>query len=164
MQYNYRSKYLVVINENTYVSVYNYDKYKFDPPILSFQAKNFSIGKSKVCEMTEISGAADSSSGFDGNTLLLQCEDHEYVYISGLEDSKFKTDDKIIDYVSHLGNNMTPYAIIIGEKYTYLFYNRYKFIESDKIEEGTLLNGTDNSWDPFDYHLEKCGVDSFKIF
>ena len=26
MQYNYRSRYLVVISENTYVSVYEYEK------------------------------------------------------------------------------------------------------------------------------------------
>ena len=66
--------------------------------------------------MTEFSGAADNSSDFDGNTLLLQCENNEYLYISGLEVFKFKTDDKIIDYISLMGNNMIPYAIIIGEK------------------------------------------------
>ena len=38
----------------------------------------------------------------------------------------------------------------------------HKFIENDKIEEGTLLNATNNSLDLFDYHLEKCGVYSFK--
>ena len=41
MQYKYRSKYLVVINENAHVSVYKYEKYKFDQPFLSFQAKKF---------------------------------------------------------------------------------------------------------------------------
>ena len=50
----------------------------------------------------------------------------------------------------------------MGEKYTYFLYHRYKFIENDKIEEGTLLNATNGSSDPFDYHLEKCGIDSFK--
>ena len=55
MQYNYRSRYLVVINENIYVSVYEDENYKFDQPFLSFQAKNISIGKSKVCQMTEFS-------------------------------------------------------------------------------------------------------------
>ena len=68
MQYNYRSRYLVVINENTYVSVYKYEK--FDLPFLSFQVKIIFIGKSRVCEMTEFSRANDSSD-FDGNTILL---------------------------------------------------------------------------------------------
>ena len=77
-------------------------------------------------------------------------------------DSKFETDDKIIDYISLLGNNMIPYVNVLGEKYTYFLYHRYKFIENDKIEEGILLNATDRSLDPFDYHLEKCGIDSFE--
>ena len=61
-----------------------------------------------------------------------------------------------------MGNNMVPYTIIIGEKYTYFLYHRYKFIENDKIEEGTLLNATNDSSDPYEYHVEKCGVDSFR--
>ena len=111
--------------------------------------------------MTQFSGANDSSS-FDGNTLLLECEKNEYVYISGLEIFKFKTDDKIIDYISLMGNKMVPCAIITGEKYTYFLYHRYKIFENDKIEEGTLLNATNGSLDPYDYHVEKCVVDSFK--
>ena len=54
-----------------------------------------------------------------------------------------------------MGNNMVPYAIMVGERYTYSMCQRYKFLENDKIEEGTLLN-------PFEYHSEKCGIDSFK--
>ena len=79
MQYNYRSKYLVVIKENTYVSVYKYEKYKFEQPFLSFQPKHIFIGQSKVCLMTQFSGAADNSSDFDGNTLLLELENNEYI-------------------------------------------------------------------------------------
>ena len=48
MQYNCRSRYLVVINDNTYVSVYKHEKNKFDQPFLSYQANNIFIGKSKV--------------------------------------------------------------------------------------------------------------------
>ena len=160
MQYNYRNKYLVVIIDST-VYVYENKICKIDPPLFSFQAKNVFIGKSKVCRMTEFSGA-NNRSDLDGNTLLLECENNEYVYISGLEITKFKTDDKIIEYISLICNNMVPYAIMIGERYTYFLYHRYKFIENDEIEEGTLLNATNNSLDPYDYHLEKCGIDSFK--
>ena len=105
----------------------------FDPPLFKFQSKNAFIGKSKVCPMTEFSGSAKNSSKFDGNTLLVECENNEYVYISGLEITKFKIDDKIIDYISLMGNNMIPHAIMIGERYTYFLYHRYKFIENDKI-------------------------------
>ena len=159
MQYNYRYKYLVVIID-TIVYVYKYEKCKFGPAILSFQAKNIFIGKSEVCSMTEFSGAADNSSDFVGNTLLLEFENNEYIYISGLEIIKYKTDDKIIDYMSLMGNNMIPYAIMVGEKYTYLIAHHYKLIESDKIEEGTFLNSRNMC--PYDYHVEKCGETSFK--
>ena len=48
------------------------------------------------------------------------------------------------------------------EKNIHISYIIVKFIENDKIEEGKLLKRSDDSLDPFDYHLEKCGVDSFK--
>ena len=65
--------------------------------------------------MTKFSGANDNFD-FDGNTILIECGDNEYVYILGLEIPKFKTDDKIIDYISLMGKNMCPYAIMVGEK------------------------------------------------
>ena len=157
MQYNYRSKYLVVTDVDVYV--YKYEKCKFDQPFLSFQPKHIFTGKSKVCTMTEFSGAIDSSD-FDGNTILLDCENDKFVYISGLEFFEFETDDKIIDCISLMGNNMVPYAIINGEKNTYFIAYHYIFIENDKIEEGTLLNAT-NMY-PYDYHVGKCGKDAFK--
>ena len=159
IQHNYQSKYLVIIDGDVYV--YKYEKCKFDQPFLSNKPKHIFVRKSKVCEMTQFSGANDSSD-FDGNTLLIQVEDNEFIYISGLEIFKFKTDDKFIEYISLMGNNMVPYPIMVGERYTYFLYHHYKFIENDKIEEGTLLNVTNNSLDPYGYHLEKCGIDSFK--
>ena len=71
MQYNYRSKCLVVIDGNVYV--YNYGKRKFDKTFVSFQPKQIFIVKSKVCEMTEFFGANDSSD-LDGNTILIKVE------------------------------------------------------------------------------------------
>ena len=159
MRCNYENKYLVVIIDSI-VYVYKNKVCKFDPPLFKFQAKNVFIGKSKVCPMTEFSGVV--SSEFDGNTLLVECENNDYVYISGLENTKLKIDDKIIDYISLMGNNMIPHAIMIGERYTYFLYHRYKFIENDKILEGTLLNASRSSLDPYDYHIERCGIDSFK--
>ena len=112
--------------------------------------------------MTEFSGAADNSSDFNGNTLLLEVEDRKYVYISGLQITEFETNDKVTDCISLMGNNMVPYAIILGEKYTYFLYHLYKFFANDKMEEGTFSKATNGSLDPYDYHVEKGGVDSFK--
>ena len=57
--------------------------------------------------MTEFSGA-DDGSDFVGITILLEYQDIEYVYISGRKIIKFKTDDKIIGYISLMGNSMIP--------------------------------------------------------
>ena len=114
MRYNFENKYLVVIVDSI-VYVYKNKIRKFDPPLFTFQAKSVFIGKSTVCPLTELSGSANNISEFDGNTLLLDCENNEYVYISGLEITKVKIDDKIIDYISLMGNNMIPHAIMIGE-------------------------------------------------
>ena len=57
---------------------------------------------------------------------------------------------------------MIPHAITIGEKHTYFLYHHYKFFENDKILEGTLLNAPRSSLDPYDYHIGRCGMDSFK--
>ena len=64
--------------------------------------------------MTEFSGA-DDSCDFDGNTVLFQCDDNEYVYFSGLQICKFKTDDKIIDNISLMDNSMIPFVVILEE-------------------------------------------------
>ena len=53
----------------------------------------------------------------DGNTILLECENNDYIYISGFEIVKFKIEDKIIDYISLIGNNMVSFPIAVGEKY-----------------------------------------------
>ena len=103
-----------------------------------------------------------SISNFDGNTILLECEDSKYVYISGLEICEFRTDDKVLDYIALMGNNMTPYTFAVGEKFTYFVSTHYKFIENGKIQEGMLLNSSNDSLDPYNYHLSKNGLDCFK--
>ena len=72
------------------------------------------------------------------------------------------TNDKFIDYKSLMGNNMTPYVFAVGSWYTYFISTHYKFIEYDKIEEGTLLNSSNDSLYPYEYHFSKNGLDCFK--
>ena len=67
--------------------------------------------------MSEFSGALNILN-FDGNTILLECEDSKHLCTSGLEIFALRTDDKIIDCISLMGNNMIPYTFAVGEKYT----------------------------------------------
>ena len=82
--------------------------------------------------MTEFSEAEDKEE-FNGNTLLLGGQNIEYVYISGLEIFKFKTDDEIIDYISFIGNNVIPYTFAVGEKYTYFLSTHYTINKNDRF-------------------------------
>ena len=93
MQQNFGNEYLVVIGGDVYVC--KYETCKIDKPFFSFKPKHIFIGKSKVCEMTELSGAVDNSSDFDGNTFLLENEGRKYVYISGLEITEMKLTTKL---------------------------------------------------------------------
>ena len=112
--------------------------------------------------MKQFSGAGDMFV-FDGNTILLDCKDNEYVvYFFGFEIFKFKTDDKILDYISLMGNIMCSYTIAVVEKYTYFVSDHYKVIENDKMEEGILFKSDKQELRPVYLSSQKCGKDIFK--
>ena len=131
------------------------------------------IGKGRICRMNEMS-AACVSSDFDGNTILVGSDDfgynqslstrgdNEFIFISGFEIIEISTEDEILYFISLMGKNMIPTAIAIGGKFTYFRSDHYKFFENNNIEEGILLNSTNDSLDPFDYHLAKCDEGAFK--
>ena len=111
MQHNYRSGDLVTIdNEQFIVNYYNYEKCEFEEAFLALKLRKiFSIliGKNRMCRMTEVSVACDSSD-FDGYTISVGSDDfgyNKYVSISGLENMKFATEGKFRDFISLMGNN-----------------------------------------------------------
>ena len=61
-----------------------------------------------------------------------------------------------------MGNIMIPITIAVGQKYSFFKAGHYKFIGNDKIEEGVLLNSTNDSVDPYDYHMLKWEGSAFK--
>ena len=102
------------------------------------------LGKSKRCSMTALSGAFDKAC-FDGNTILLKVgiEDgkNKYVYIGGDMVCSFMTIDNIYEYISNMGNNLSPYSVATGEKNYYLLAPNFSFIKKDKIDYDTILGG-----------------------
>ena len=94
--------------------------------------------------MTALSGAFDKSC-FDGNTILLKVGiengRNKYVYISGDMVCSFMTSDNIYEYVSNIGNKLTPYSIATGEENYYLLTPNISFIKKDKIDNDTILKG-----------------------
>ena len=100
-------------------------------PIESF------IGKSYLCDMTDISGAEDKEI-FDGNTILLiigkENNKYKYVYIGGDEICSFLSEDKIFKYISNMGNNLCPYSIAIGYENIFYLTPYFKFTKRENID------------------------------
>ena len=122
------------------------------------------LGKSKSCSMTASSGAFDKVC-FDGNTILLkvgvQNGQNKYVYIGGDMVCSFMTSDNIYEYVSNMGNNLTPYSLATGKENYYLLTPNFSFIKKDKIDYNTILNGmyVPDSDLPFE-KMELCKIHS----
>ena len=122
------------------------------------------LGKSQRCCMTALSGAFDKSC-FDGNTILLKVGiengKNKYVYIGGDMICSFMTSDNIYEYISNMGNNLSPYSIATGEKNYYLLAPNFSFIKKDKIDYNTILNGiyVPESDLPFE-KIELCKIHS----
>ena len=102
------------------------------------------VGKSQLCDMTDFSGAMDKRV-FDGNTILLETgkenNKHRYVFIGGDMVCSFLTCDRIYEYISNMGNRLTPYSVATGEENCCLLAPNFKFIEKDKIDYNTIFDG-----------------------
>ena len=69
------------------------------------------LGKSKLYDMTLMSGAFDKSVS-EGKTILLKVsaenDRHRYVYTGGDMICSFLTNDNIYQFISNLANSLTP--------------------------------------------------------
>ena len=61
-----------------------------------------------------------------------------------------------------MAKNMIPYSIAIGEKNNYFLSPHYKYIKRKNFKDDELLKTIGNSVYPFDYLVEKHGLDCFK--
>ena len=99
------------------------------------------LGKSQVCNMTMFSGASDKEV-FDGNTILLKVSEennkHRYVYIGVDMVCSFLTNDRIYEYISNMGYNLSPCSIAIGLKNIYYLTSYFKFTKKENIDENDV--------------------------
>ena len=154
--------YGVTFENNGYVKVQKYKNISNDEnSILCVNPLRTFLGKSQVSNLTMFSAAFDKSV-FDGNTILPKISEendrHKNVYIGGDMVCFFLTNDNIYEYISNMGNNLTPYSIAIGDEDFYFLTPHFKFIRRNKIDYDDLLSG----YDPLDYHVSKCGKDYFE--
>lgn len=120
-----------------------YDK----KPSLIFHPKEIYIGKSPLNKMTEFSGGYGPE--FDGNTILLDMGNNEYIFI-GSEIWSFDAVDKITKYISPVGNNDVPYPYAIDKSGNiYLIVDNVIIMHRDDIAE--QMDQYDN---PYDYYYD----------
>ena len=157
--------YAVTFENKGWVRVQNFEDGSLDENIIyTVNPMKTFLGKSQRCSMTALSGAYDKGC-FDGNTILLKVSvengKNKYVYIGGDMVCSFMTSDNIYEYISNMGNNLSPYSIATGEKNYYLLAPNFSFIKKDKIDYNTLLEGicAPESDLPFE-KLELCKIHS----
>ena len=108
------------------------------------------LGKSQLRNMTDFSGAEDKEV-FDGNTILLKIGEennkHKYVHIGGDMVCSFQTNDGIYKYISNMGNNLTPYSIVIGWENIYYLTPFFKFAKKENIDVDDIDKLFDTDYD-----------------
>ena len=138
-------RYEVTFQNNGYVKVQKFEDISEDKIIIyKVNPMETFLGKSQLCDMTELKGAEDKEV-FDGNAILFKIGEennkHRYVFIGGDMVCSFLTNDRFYKYKSNMGNNFSPYSIATGEENYYLLAPNFKFLEKDKIDYDTILDG-----------------------
>ena len=138
-------RYGVTFQNNGYVKVQKFEDISKDKnTIYCVKPMEIFLGKSQVCKMTMFSGSFDKKV-FDCNTILLKVGEengkNKYIYIGVDMVCSFMTNDKIYEYISNMGNNLSPYSVAKSEEYYYLLAPNFKFIKKDKIDYDAILDG-----------------------
>lgn len=79
---------------------------------------------------------------FHGNSILIQETEHSYVSVGWIV-HRFQTVDKIIDYVSPVGNSDVPYPVAYGESNVYFMLDMQYIPKEQLITEVTPINAED---------------------
>ena len=123
------------------------------------------VGKSEVCDLTEISGARDRLV-FDGKTVLLRISEennkHKFLYIGVDMLCSFLTIDRVYRYILRMGISLHSYSIAKCGENIYFLTPHFKYIKKDKIDENELLNTNEDFINPFDHLVSKYRIDFFQ--
>jgi hypothetical protein len=133
----------VIIESHNYVSVYRNETNEL---LLNKKVNKIFIGKSIINKMTKFSGGYGND--FKGNSFLFELDDHTYQHV-GCNIFTFNSYNKIIKYVSPVGNNDVPYPYAIdSEGNIYLLIEDVVLINTDQFKR--LY--TSKFDDPYDYY------------
>ena len=137
--------YAVTLQNKGWIKVQKFEDGSIDKKIIyETNPMETFFGRNKSCAMTKLSGAFNKKC-FDGNTILpevsIENGKNKYVYIGGDMICSFMTSDNIYEYISNLGNNLSPYSLATGKEKYYLLAPNFACIKKDKIDYDTILDG-----------------------
>lgn len=84
-------------------------------------------------------GFDSSPDQIHGNSVLIKISNNKYVSV-GHDIYSFETDEKILDYVSPIGNNDVPYPVAFGENNVYFMLDKLLIGELELELEVTVAN------------------------
>jgi hypothetical protein len=147
---NYGRPFRVIANHDIKIQKLNCKTHEYEPLITYKKYKGYWKGYDKECP---------------GNTILINLDNKNYVYVGGMSIRKFKPFNKIIDYFSFVGNNDVPYPFAIDKDYIYYVeedqYAKTKKVTLDNFDKVAIefYNGLDT----MNYQIEEisprgCGA------
>lgn len=112
------------------IKVFNYTTnillYSFDNPV------DYFVAKSPWCNHFYVDAT------YDGNNILIRPKKELKYYLISDSIYVFNTDTEIKHFVSHIGNNLVPYAYAMSENKIYLISFDHKEFETSSIDTDLL--------------------------
>lgn len=93
------------------------EDYPYEEEIFTMEDVKIFVGKSPRNEMTEFIGGYGPE--YDGNSLLIQTNPTKYIFVGPYIYEFSLSDEFIVDYISHVGNNDVPYPYAVSNKERY---------------------------------------------
>ena len=141
--------YKIIINNNyTNIDIYyNYNNNNYDL-ILNYNPKKIWIGESPLSEITKYGGGHGNN--FLGNSILIELENNKHIFIGHIIFS-FISQNKIIKYMSEVGNNDVPYPYAVDSN------NNYYLIIEEVILKNIPKDFNDNPYYYYYNNKDKYG-------
>lgn len=126
------------------------EKYSKFPIFAFLNPKKVFIGISSENDIINYGGSYGEE--YDGNTILINTDGNNYVYI-GSEIYSFTAKSEIIEYVSNVGNNDVPYPYAIDKE-----KNIYLMLEKVILTKGIKMD------DPYDHYYNSGEISKISGF
>jgi hypothetical protein len=139
---------IIIHKDSTNIDIYyNYSNNNYDL-LLNYTTNKIWIGESPLSEMTEFGGGHGEN--FLGNSILIELENNKYIFIGHIIFS-FTPQNKIIKYMSEVGNNDVPYPYAVDSN------NNYYLIIEEIILKNIPKDFNDNPYYYYYNNKDKYG-------